>query len=179
MGDRSQVLALLNRIDYPSNIDNLTFGTQYSVPKIATLRIFHKPSQNRTFETTFNVATGLKTDRTYPSSHHIRQTCLVILCVVGDAGWIDFSTLARQTFVQISVYLNAIPDTDALEGAVLDLITHTPREEDVRFRSRGHNSPISTDGVWIKFPHMRILPFRGTTQVPEGPTEESRQQGFS
>ena len=69
-GDLGLVIRPLHQLAYPRDMEKLTLSTFTT----ATLRASHKPS-DRTFETTFNITTGLGTGLTFLSP--LRTACSV------------------------------------------------------------------------------------------------------
>ena len=82
---------------------------------------------------------------------------------VRDVGGTDFSApelLLMAILVRVTIYLNPMPPADVLEGALLDLIAHIPREEVVYFHT--YNSPMSTESMSTQLPYLRAICFEET-----------------
>jgi len=155
-GGSRHVSNLLNQLDHPRNMDLLSL-TLHGCDDVDASRVVgpylwdYLRRRDRTQNgLDFSASSGY---RTFRASH--------IKLRVGDAGGINFSDPTKSqigTFFEITMLLIGMSRT-VRERAVLDLVACIPREEVVYFRAR--NSPVTTEGIWTRFPNIRALSFDG------------------
>ena len=155
-GDSGHVIRLLRQLDHPRNIDNLSL-TLYAaditdIPQTIGpylrnhLQCRDKPQNGLT----------LHVSSVDPTGYYRRR----IKFQAGDAGGINPPAPKRErmnTSVKIIVFPEAAPPKGVLETAALDLITCTPLEEVVYFRT--DEIPIALEDVHTRLSNLRVLSF--------------------
>ncbi|KAF9653350.1 hypothetical protein BDM02DRAFT_3182879 [Thelephora ganbajun] len=152
-GSVRDVFGLLHQLDYPRDMDSLVFNlddctlgdiSQIVGPYLRDYLRRRGRSQSKL---------GLDVSSEGFIAFH-----------VGDVGGIDFSAPApgeMNKFVVIRIELNQMLPKDRVGEAILNLITHVPREEIVYFRAHGES--IAMEDTLAHLPHLRALHLVGTS----------------
>ena len=155
-GDLGHVNRLLDRLDYPRKIDNLSLTlydshlTDISQIIGPYLRDHFQRRDRPQNGLNLRISSGYKT--VYRSDR--------IGFKAGDARRIDFfapKSEQMNTFVSVTVVLSVVLDESVLEAAALDPITYAPLEDVVYFRA--HMIPIALEDVHARLPNLRALSF--------------------
>jgi len=151
VGDSARhVIGLLQQMDHPSNMDNLTVSLEDC--KVADISQIIGPLLRDYLRCRGRSQSGL--GLFLSSEDHI-------VLHVGDAGGIDLSSPAQMNpFVVITIELNRVPFKDLLEKVSLDLIAHIPPEDVVYFH--GYRKPVDMKDLSAQLPNLRTLHFDRT-----------------
>ena len=157
-GDLSHVIRLLQRLDYPRNMNRL-YLTLHDCD-VAEVSQIIGPYLRDHLQRRDRSQNGLCLFISAASGclYHRDQVTLR----AGDAGGTNFSATAlerQDVFVAITVMLNVVDRRDILKRAGLGLIEQIPREEVVYFRT--HNDPAFTEDAYTRFPNLRVFSSSG------------------
>ena len=149
-GDSRPIFELLDRLDHPTNMDNLsinlidwTVGDISQVVGPYLLDYIRRRGRSR--------GLGL----------YLSSTDLIELHV-GDVDEIDPPPESKQMkeFVVIAIDLHPFPSKHIRNKIILELIMHLPQEDITHLRIC--DNPVSMEIVSAKFPYLRTLHFDGT-----------------
>jgi len=151
-GDVRDIVGILHRLDHPSKLD-----LQISLSNCAVVDI------SQVIRPYLRDYVGRRGMPQHGVGLYVSKDGNTIGHNIGDVGNLDPSTppLDRVSwFAFIEIHLNITPPKDSLERAILDLLTHTPREEVVDLQV--FEEPITMEAISTQFPNLRALRFWGT-----------------
>ena len=149
-GDVQDVFRVLHRLDYTGKVD---LGLKLQECAVGDISQVIGPYLRDYFGRRGGSQNGV--------GLFVSQSWNVIDHSVGYVGDLDPATPAGDQvrwFATIEISLSEIPPDDLLEGLVLDLLAHTPKEDVVYFRV----SEVATEAISTHFPNLRAAHFDET-----------------